>query len=511
VISIEMVMLAALGFLTAALLTLFLSPLYRRRVARLTTEFLKRSMPLTEAEIRADKDRLRAEYAIRIHKLEMTVEEAAEAAARQMVELNRRDAAISSLEVDVAQQRSSLEEHENARRVLEQTIMDRLPKVEHRLAEARKLLFQRDREIVTLSQGSDKQARALEEATQINAQQSDEVHRLKAALNTRAARNREGFGDPRFDGEVALRTEIESLRTKTRDQAALIARLQAMLTRAGPAAEAAASLADREPLAGANGAHEPSRTAKVVGRRKGLGLSSSNEQSAASLKAVDSAMEAAAAAGGAADAQTQAEIRRLKAVNQDQAAEVLRLKAALTTYESADSDDRGIKDSKIALKARLSALKALSDEQGSTIQALRAEVASGNERLARQAAYFMEEMRRLGSGTVQASGAARRSAPPAEPASRPLVDRINDPRVTRLVRAGAPEEEAQKEKGNPRRVSGFLKALDGDSAKESASATEPASGATAAKPADSGSADAPKPSRRARLLERITGLDKTSA
>jgi hypothetical protein len=108
--------------------------------------------------------------------------------------------------------------------VLEQTIMDRLPKVEHRLAEARKLLFQRDREIVTLSQGSDKQARALEEATQINAQQSDEVHRLKAALNTRAARNREGLGDPRFDGEVALRTEIESLRTKTRDQAALNAR-----------------------------------------------------------------------------------------------------------------------------------------------------------------------------------------------------------------------------------------------------------------------------------------------
>ena len=461
-ISIEMVMLAALGFLTAALLTLFLSPLYRRRVARLTTDFLKRSMPLTEAEIRADKDRLRAEYAIRIHKLEMTVEEAAEAAARQMVELNRRDAAISSLEVEVSQQRSSLEEHENARRVLEQTIMDRLPKVEHRLAEARKLLFQRDREIVTLSQGSEKQARALEEATQINTQQSDEVHRLKAAINTRAARNREGLGDPRFDGEVALRTEIESLRTKTRDQAALIARLQAMLTRAGPVAEAAAALADREPLAGANGGHEPSRPAKVMGRRKGLGLGQSKDSP--SLRAVDGAMEASAAAGAAEDAQAQAELRRLKAANQDQAAEVLRLKAALSTYEAADSDERGIKDSKIALKARLSALKALSDEQSTTIQTLRAEVASGNERLARQAAYFMEEMRRLGSGTMPASGPARRTAPAAEPASRPLVDRINDPRVTRLARTGASEEAAQK--GNPRRVSGFLKALDGETAHE---------------------------------------------
>ena len=85
-------MLAAFGFLTAALLALFIAPLYRRRVARLTTEMLKRSMPLTEAEIRADKDRLRAEAAIRIHKLETKVEEAAEASARQMVELNRRDA-----------------------------------------------------------------------------------------------------------------------------------------------------------------------------------------------------------------------------------------------------------------------------------------------------------------------------------------------------------------------------------------------------------------------------------
>jgi hypothetical protein len=510
VISIEMVMLAALGFLTAALLTLFLSPLYRRRVARLTTESLKRSMPLTEAEIRADRDRLRAEYAIHIHKLEMKVEEAAEAAARQMVELNRRDAAISGLEVEAQQQRAFLEEHENARRVLEQTIMDRLPKVEHRLAEARKLLFQRDREIVTLSQSTEKQARALEEATQINAQQSDEVHRLKAALNTRAARNREGLGDPRFDGEVALRTEIESLRSKTRDQAALIARLQAMLTRAGPAAEAAAALVDREPAGAANGGHEPSRPAKVMGRHKGLGLAAGKDASAVPLKAVEGGAEAAAATAAGAtpeDTQAQAEIRRLKALNQDQAAEVSRLKAALTTYESADSAEQGIKDSKIALKARLSALKALSDEQTSTIQALRAEVASGNERLARQAAYFMEEMRRLGSGTVPATGPARRAAAP-EPGNRPLVDRINDPRVTRLVRPAAAEEDAQK--SNPRRVSGFLKALDGEGAQESSTgAAEPAP-AGAPKPEEAASAAPAKPSRRARLLERITGLDKTS-
>ena len=490
-ITIEMVMLAALGFLTAALLALFIAPLYRRRIARLTTEMLKRSMPLTEAEIRADKDRLRAEAAIRIHKLETKAEEAAEASARQMVELNRRDAVISELEGDVARQGTALEEHENARRVLEQTIMDRLPKVEHRLAEARKLLFQRDREIVSLTQSSEKQHRALEEVTQINTQQTDEVHRLKAALNTRASRNREGFGDARYDGEVALRTEIEALRAKTRDQTALIARLQSLVARAGPAAEATDA-------AGFNGAGDAMRPAKVVGKGR------SAADGPPPLQALDRGSEAP-------DLQTQAEIRRLKSVNQDQAAELSRLKAALNTYEAADKDDRVVKESKIAMKARLSALTALTEEQSGTIQALRAELAAGNEKLARQAAYFMEEMRRLGSGMMPASGSARRSAmPAAEAAKRPLAERINDPRVARLVRQKGEEAPADGSAGadEPRRVSGFLKALDAASAEtrvEHASASESQPAGEAAPGTEI------KRTRKARLLDRITGLDKNSA
>ncbi len=494
-ITIEMVMLAALGFLTAALLALFISPFYRRRVARLTTEMLKRSMPLTEAEIRADKDRLRAEFAIRIHKLETKGEEAAEASARQMVELNRRDAYISELEGGVAEQRTALEEHENARRVLEQTIMDRLPKVEHRLAEARKLLFQRDREIVSLTQSSEKQARALDEVTQINAQQTDEVHRLKAALNTRASRNREGFGDARYDGEVALRTEIEALRAKTRDQTALIARLQSLVARAGPAAEAGDA-------SGLNGSGDAMRPAKVVARGRGT----AGGESPPPLMSFDKP--------DGSDPQTQAEIRRLKSVNQDQAAELSRVKAALTTYEAADHDDRGVKESKIAMKARLSALKALTDEQSGTIQALRAELAAGNEKLARQAAYFMEEMRRLGSGTVPASGPARRSAAPAaEAVKRPLAERINDPRVARLVRPGGGSETegaaADGAGAEPRRVGGFLKALDA-AALPSESPIEHAPVGDAAQGASVPGSEV-KRTRKARLLDRITGLDKNSA
>jgi hypothetical protein len=145
---------------------------------------------------------------------------------------------------------------------------------------------------------------------------------------------------------------------------------------------------------------------------------------------------------------------------------------------------------------------------------LRAEVAAGNERLARQAAYFMEEMRRLG-GTVPATGPARRAATVAEPAAkRPLVERINDPRVARLVRAG---DETQTK--NPRRVSGFLKALDGDGASpekpdaekpDAAAAADPVPEAAPAAPSADEAAKASE-GRKPRLLERITGLDKTSA
>lgn len=493
-ITIEMVMLATLGFLTAALLALFVAPLYRRRVARLTTEAIKRSMPLTEAEIRADKDRLRAESAIRIHKLETRVEEAAEISARQMVELNRRDATISELEGEVARHHAALEEHENARRVLEQTIMDRLPKVEHRLAEARKLLFQRDREIVALTQSSEKQSRALEEATQINTQQTDEVHRLKAALNTRASRNRDGFGDPRYDGEVALRTEIEALRAKTREQTALIARLQSLVARAGPAAEAAEGATTK-------GSGDAMRPAKV---RAGQ-VAAAEQATPPPLKPADKGQEVP-------DPQAQNEIRRLKSVNQDQAAELSRLKAALATYEAADSDDRGVKESKIALKARLSALQALTDEQSGTIQSLRAELAAGNEKLARQAAYFMEEMRRLGSVPAQPS---RRGADAGDASKRPLAERINDPRVARFPRAGAEEPaaappaaetSASNTETEARRGGGFLKAL------EAASLPVETRVEHAPTPAGAnGEGSDVKRTRKARLLDRITGLDKNSA
>ena len=451
-------MLVTLGFLLAALVLLFVLPFYRRRIERFTSEKLKRALPLTEAEIRADKDRLRAEFAIDLHKLEMKLEDANLSAARQSVEINRRDAKIHDLDRAVDSQKAAVEEHENARRVLEQAITDRLPKVEQRLSDARKLLLQRDREIAALTDTSGKQTEALEQATQINLQLTEDVQRLKSALETRAARNRDSQADARFDGEVALRTELEALRAQTREQSQLVERLQSA---AGDEARESAALADIE--------------------RMKRDLSEAEAQLLEFRSEVGAEMSAR-------DVLT-ARIRELEQVERDRSAEIASLKAALVSYEDAVREASGALESSAAANAELSALQAEVIEQRQTIQALRAEVTSNNERLTRQAQHFRDEMRRL-STSSRAGGEVRQSE--ADVPRQSLAERIAQPRV--------PAAEAQVS-AREVRPAAYLTAV--NSATDTSTATAP-NGETGT----SERAPAIESPRRGRLLERISSLDK---
>jgi chromosome segregation ATPase len=60
---IEFVLLFALGFLAAALAALIVAPIIQRRVVTLTERRIRASVPLSAAEIRAEKDMARAAYA----------------------------------------------------------------------------------------------------------------------------------------------------------------------------------------------------------------------------------------------------------------------------------------------------------------------------------------------------------------------------------------------------------------------------------------------------------------
>lgn len=521
-ISIQSFMLIALGFLIAALIGLLIVPAYRRRTERLAVDRLKRAMPLTEAEIRADKDRLRADYALTIHELEYQLEKATLASARQRVDINRRDAVISGLEGEVERFRTSQDEYENARRVLEQTIMDRLPKVEQRLAEARKLLVQRDREISALTQTTQKQARSLEDATHLNSQSRDEVHRLTAALNVRSLRGRMGLGMRKpadVDDEVALRTELEALKEKTRDQAAQITRLEGLLARAGNAMGAGSDEgADMTPVKVRRAEEEISR------------LRNELEEADTALRSAKSS----ASAGKQERARFEDEIRALKTKSEDQAGEISRLRAGLAVYQEAEKEHKSLAQSKVAMQARIATLEAQTVDQEQKIQALKSEIAAANERTALQAAHYTEEMRSLGAArSASGSGDSRRkgdasSSSTSEPASRrSLSDRIGGLSVSPDRNSDAGGEGSSKGSGDMSRASGFLRALGGNLPRQPAevSITRNNGSAEDHRQDDDGgaksgaaSAEAPDTSPqeedsggdrpRGGLLERITRLDR---
>ena len=386
-------MFVSLGFLCALLLGFIVAPAYWARAVRLTTERLRQSLPLTELEIRAERDRLRAENAIRVHQLSAKIERSRLSDARQRVEINRRDATIGELERKVERIETELEASDNARRVLEATITDRVPKVEARLLEARQLLVQRDQEIKALQADTSKTFRALDDSLQVNAQQRSELDRLKASMAGRGLHARNG-SSPGGESEVALRSEVESLRGRVRDQASLISRLQETL-RAGGMQE----------------------NADAAGRRElARQLSDDLEEAATALKGAQT--------GGGAQAQANAvEVETLKRKIEEQAGEIGKLTAALQAYEeeaAGRSQSLSLRDTKAALRARLNASEKETESLRENVSRLRKELVSANERIARQASHYMDELRRLGSGggqrgTTQPPALPEAASAPAQP------------------------------------------------------------------------------------------------
>jgi hypothetical protein len=103
-----------------------------------------------------------------------------------------------------------------------------------------------------------------------------------------------------------------------------------------------------------------------------------------------------------------ARFRSLKARSEDQAGEIALAAGRSVRFEQYDGKSLGsLSNSKIALKAKLGSAQAQADQQSTTITRLRAELAAAHERLARQAAHFMDECPRR-RGAVPASGQVRR-------------------------------------------------------------------------------------------------------
>ena len=105
---IEPIMFVGIGFLVAGLLVIGVIPLVHARAVRLTMRRLEALTPLSMAEIQADKDQLRAEFAMSTRRLEMSVEQMKAKTTSQLAEIGKKSEAIGRLKLELGEKTAAL-------------------------------------------------------------------------------------------------------------------------------------------------------------------------------------------------------------------------------------------------------------------------------------------------------------------------------------------------------------------------------------------------------------------
>ena len=105
---VEPIMYLAIGFLVSMLFGLMIVPLVHNRAVRLTTRRLEAATPLSMAEIQADKDQLRAEFAMSARRLEMSVDQLKNKTTSQLAELGKKSDAINRMKLELGEKNAAI-------------------------------------------------------------------------------------------------------------------------------------------------------------------------------------------------------------------------------------------------------------------------------------------------------------------------------------------------------------------------------------------------------------------
>jgi chromosome segregation ATPase len=184
---IEPIMYLAIGFLVSMLFGLMIVPLVHNRAVRLTTKRLEAATPLSMAEIQADKDQLRAEFAMSARRLEMSVDQLRNKTTSQLAELGKKSDAINRMKLELGEKTAtifSLEAREKA-------IKDQLRATEEEFAAKTQMLRSAETALI------DKQA---------------ELAKLNSDLSDKSM-----MAESRQVELVAVRAQIDSLQNRVGD------------------------------------------------------------------------------------------------------------------------------------------------------------------------------------------------------------------------------------------------------------------------------------------------------
>jgi len=141
---IEPIMYLAIGFLVSMLFGLMIVPLVHNRAVRLTTRRMEAATPLSMAEIQADKDQLRADFAMSARKLELSVEQLRAKTASQLAELGKKSDAINRMKLELSEKTAMIFSLE----AREKSIKDQLRGTEEEFAAKTQLLRGAEQELI---------------------------------------------------------------------------------------------------------------------------------------------------------------------------------------------------------------------------------------------------------------------------------------------------------------------------------------------------------------------------
>src|ERR1700676_412410 len=105
---IEPIMFIGIGFLVADLLVIGAIPMVHARAVRLTQRRLEAMTPMSMAEIHADKDQLRAEFAMSTRRLEMSVDQMKAKTTSQLAEIGKKSEAVGRLKLELGEKAAAL-------------------------------------------------------------------------------------------------------------------------------------------------------------------------------------------------------------------------------------------------------------------------------------------------------------------------------------------------------------------------------------------------------------------
>ncbi len=105
---VEPIMYLAIGFLVSMLLGLLIVPLVHGRAVRLTTKRLEAEAPLSIAEIQADKDHMRADFAMSARRLELNIDRLRHKSITQAADLGRKTEIIQRLQHELEERAATM-------------------------------------------------------------------------------------------------------------------------------------------------------------------------------------------------------------------------------------------------------------------------------------------------------------------------------------------------------------------------------------------------------------------